>query len=271
MTRSAKKSLFRWIIRTSGLVLLVWVAFAARSSHVVEPPFPPHEAAGRIIVLPGIHNTLFHLNGFFQMASLGLPNFALDPQRWGTPFFGILNLRAAERNRDVARRLAADITQWRREHPEQLLYLMGYSGGGGVASLVLKELPDDVSVDRVILIAPAISRDFDIIRLAADHVTEFVINFSSEKDLQVGLGTRYFGTIDRKYEYAAGFDGFAADSERLAHWQWSEADGSFGHHGNHVAYLGRRWQRAFLLPAINPDMTRSDLENLWRERRRSAQ
>lgn len=270
MTRSANSRRYRWAARALGLVALLWVTFAARSSHIVEVPFPPDASAGRLIVLPGIHNTVFHLNGFLQMARRGLPNFAIDPQRWGTPFLGILNLRAAERNRAVAQRIAADIVQWRRSHPGEQLYLMGYSGGGGIAALVLEELPDGVLVDRLVLVAPAISQDFEIEQYAAQHVVEFVINYASTKDWQVGIGTRSFGTIDRKYEYAAGYDGFAADFDGLAQWQWREVDRSFGHRGNHIAYLGRRWQHAFLLPAIDPAMTRSALESLWSERREHA-
>ena len=267
MTRTALMTAARLAFKALSIVLLGWFAGAAGSYHDVAAPFARSAADGRIIVLPGIHNTLFHLDGFVQMTRLGLPQFSIDMRRWGTPFFGILNLRASDHNREVAQSIASDIAAWRRENPDALLYLMGYSGGGGVVSLVLEELPDGVVIDRLLLIAPAISRGFDIERHARDHVREFVVNFASEKDLQVGLGTRWFGTIDRRYEYAAGYDGFTTEFPALAQWHWREGDRSFGHRGNHIAYLSRRWQRRFLLPALDPDLSREQLEALWRQRR----
>lgn len=257
------------VVRALAVLSLVWFSAAARSSVQTPQPFPAAPVAGRMIVLPGIHNTLFHLDGFIDMVRVSLPNFHIDRRKWGLMFLGIRNLRAADENMAFARDLAADITRWRRENPDELLYLMGYSGGGGIASLVLAELPADVYVDRVILIAPAISAEYPIAHYATSHVREFVINFASRKDMQVGIGTRLFGTIDRKYEYAAGYDGFTARFDKLAQWQWSEADRVIGHYGNHVAYLGRRWQRDFLMPAIDPSASRDGVEKLWRERRDS--
>ncbi len=255
------------VVRPLAVLSLIWFATAAQSSVQTPLPFPPDTSTGRLIVLPGIHNTLIHLDGFMEMARASLPGFDIERRKWGITFLGIRNLRATDHNVSFARNLAAEIAQWRRENPDELLYLMGYSGGGGVASLVLAELPSDVRIDRAILIAPAISVDFPIVEHAAEHVTEFVINFASRKDIQVGLGTRLFGTIDRKYEYAAGFGGFDTESDRLLQWRWTEADQQIGHYGNHVAYLGRRWQRDFLLPVLNPSMSRAALDRLWRERR----
>lgn len=255
------------LMRALAVPSLIWLAFAAQSSAQIPQAFPPSEAAGRIIVLPGIHNTLFHLKGFFEMAGESLPNFEIDRRKWGITFLGIRNLRAEEQNFEFARSLAADIASWRSRNPDELLYLMGYSGGGGVASLVLGELPQDVAIDRLILVAPAISTEFPIEELADDRIRDFVVNYASEKDRQVGLGTRLFGTIDREYDYAAGFDGFSVRFDKLAQWFWRESDRRFGHRGNHIAYLGRRWQRDFLLPAIDPATSRAELERLWRKRR----
>ena len=255
------------LIRIVAVLSLAWITVAAQSSAETPQPFSPVETAGRIIVLPGIHNTLFHLNGFLDMTRASLPNFEIDRRKWGITFLGIRNLRAEQDNIEFAQAVATDIAQWRSAHPDELLYLIGYSGGGGVAALVLSELPPGVEIDRLILIAPAISADFPIEQHAQEHVREFATNFASRRDLQVGLGTRLFGTIDRKYENAAGYDGFTAESEKLAQWYWDETDRKSGHRGNHVAYLSRRWQRDFLLPALNPLISRAELEQLWRVRR----
>jgi hypothetical protein len=94
-------------------------------------------------------------------------------------------------------------------------------------------------------------------------VREFVVNYSSERDLQVGWGTDTFGTIDRKHTVSAGAVGFDTADERLLEYRWSAADEPFGHLGNHVAYLGRRWQAAKLLPALDPSVDSGALRARW--------
>ena len=108
VTQSATNTIYRWAVRAAGLAALVWLAYAATSSQIVAPPFEPSAERGRLIVLPGIHNTLFHLNGFVEMVRLSLPNFVIDRRRWGLPLLGIRNLQAEDDNRAFARRVAAE-------------------------------------------------------------------------------------------------------------------------------------------------------------------
>ncbi len=222
--------------------------------------------SGRILVLPGVYNTRFQLAGFVKRAEERLPGFDVEVRRWGTPLLALKNLRAHERNVATAADLAAEIAEWRAAHPDEPFYLVGYSGGGGMAVLVAAALPDGVAIDRLILIAPAISPDYPLEREVLPKVREFVANYASERDLQVGWGTRTFGTIDREHVDSAGAVGFAIDDPKIAQWYWSPADRAFGHRGNHVAYLGRRWQAAALLPALDPDATAETLIHAWRNR-----
>ena len=106
-----------------------------------------------------------------------------------------------------------------------------------MVTLVTSALPADVSIDRLVLVAPAISPDYPVASAVLPHVREFVVNYASERDLQVGWGTRTFGTIDRKNTASAGAIGFAVEDERLLQYHWSAADVPFGHAGNHLAYL----------------------------------
>jgi hypothetical protein len=95
------------------------------------------------------------------------------------------------------------------------------------------------------------------------HVREYAVNYASERDLQVGWGTRTFGTIDRKNTASAGAIGFAHPHERLHEYRWSAADAPFGHAGNHLAYLSSRWQAAKLLPALDPSVDPEALRARW--------
>src|SRR5690606_349663 len=152
------------------------------------------------------------------------PGFDIEVRRWGTPLLALRNLRAYERNAETAARMAEEIAARRRERPDERFYLVAYSGGGGMAALVVAALPEDVMIDRLILIAPAISPGFPLERDVLPRVRELVVNYASERDIQVGWGTRTFGTIDRKHVDSAGAVGFDIDHPRLAEWHWQPAD-----------------------------------------------
>jgi hypothetical protein len=128
---------------------------------------------------------------------------------------------------------------------------------------VTAALPDGVVIDRLVLVAPAISPDYPLGADVLPHVREYVVNYASERDLQVGWGTRTFGTIDRKNTASAGAIGFAAADERLLEHRWSNADLAVGHAGNHLAYLNPRWQAAKLLPALDPSVDPLALRARW--------
>ncbi len=248
------------------LACLATMAVADSAALRGECPAPvavaPVPERGRLLILPGVGNTTFHLAGFVAAAERQLPGFAVEVRTWGVPFLTIHNLRAHERNVATARGIAAEIAAWRREHPRELFYLVGYSGGGGMATLVTTALPDGVAIDRLVLVAPAISPDYPLAEVLP-HVGEFVVNYWSERDLQVGWGTRTFGTIDRKMTDSAGAIGFTARDARLLEYRWSAADERYGHFGNHLSYLGQRWQAAKLLPALEPATTAAKLEARW--------
>ena len=96
------------------------------------------------------------------------------------------------------------------------------------------------------------------------HVREYVVNYASERDLQVGWGTRTFGTIDRKNTASAGAIGFALRTSGCSSTAGRQADAPFGHAGNHLAYLcgalaGPRSCCRCLDPSVGPDALRAQL------------
>ena len=215
------KNRTRSVLKALALLLACTCAIAAdgpaRRFDCGAPAEPaPSPAEGRVLILPGVGNTRFHLAAFVAAAQAQLPRFDVEVRPWGVPFMTIHNLRADERNAATAARIAEEIAAWRREHPDAPFYLVGYSGGGGMATLVAAALPDDVRIDRLVLVAPAISPDYPLAEEVLPHVREYVVNYASERDLQVGWGTRTFGTIDRKNTASAGALGFDACARAVA-------------------------------------------------------
>lgn len=256
------------VLRALALLLVCAAATAAdgpahRWDCGPAPVAMPSPLEGRLLILPGVGNTRFHLAGFVAAAEAELPRFDVEVRTWGVPFMTIYNLRNYEHNEATAAAIAAEIADWRRAHPDEPFYLVGYSGGGGMATLVTAALPDDVSIDRLVLVAPAISPDYPLGTEVLPHVRDYVVNYASERDLQVGWGTHTFGTIDRKNTVSAGAIGFASSHERVLEYRWSAADLGFGHAGNHLAYLSARWQGAKLLPALDPSVGPSALRAHW--------
>jgi pimeloyl-ACP methyl ester carboxylesterase len=228
------------------------------------PPAPEARLeTGRMLVLPGIANTHFHLSSFVDAAREQLPGFDIEIRRWGVRFLSFRNLRTRERNLETAAEIAAELTEWRGQHPDERLYLMGFSGGGAIALLIAAALPDDVTIDRMVLVAPAISPGYPIEGEVLPRVGEFVVNYASRRDLQVGWGTRTFGTIDGERTDSAGAVGFELAHPKLLEWHWSARALDLGHRGNHLSYLGRRWQAAMLLPAVDPRSSAETLRAAW--------
>ncbi len=227
------------------------------------PSIPRSAPRGRIVVLPGIYNTRFQLFPFIRAVRRALPRFEVDVYRWGVPLLGLHNLMAHARNTETAKRIAGDLVQWRGRHPDAPLYVVGYSGGGGIATLAVAALSAGMCVDRLILIAPAISPTFPMAGAVLPRVNEFVVNYASHKDLQVSRGTKYFGTIDRKKTAGAGAVGFRSSDPRLLQWHWSERNARHGHLGHHFSYLFPRWQTATLLPAFDPCVDARALLAAW--------
>jgi pimeloyl-ACP methyl ester carboxylesterase len=254
-----------------------WILLALAAGCCSPRPAPPattpsstairrEHAGGRVLILPGVSNERFQLAGLAAQIREAYPLLQVEIRPWGPAFLSLSNLAAFERNRQTAQALANELADYRRAHPRSVLVVIGYSGGGGIAVLLAEALPDDVTIDRLILVAPAISRNYPIEDVVLPHVAEFMVNFASAKDFAVGWGTAHFGTIDRKWENSAGSVGFAAEHPRLVEWHWSKETIADGHYGNHLSYLGRRWQRTCLLPVLDPAVDAAILRANWSTR-----
>jgi len=218
---------------------------------------------GSIFMVPGIEGTTWQLRGTVR----GLREAGIDQTieivEWGKhPFRQLYNLCAIEANRVVARGLARRIAACHAAHPHAPVTLIGYSGGGGIAVLTAESLPEQVTLDRLILIAAAVSPRYDLSRVFA-HTRQGVTNFYSERDwLILGYGTRVFGTIDREKTSSAGRIGFRdaegglLESVQLTQIGWRPEWLELGHNGGHIGWLASAWAHDVLAPLIDASLTR---------------
>ncbi len=106
-----------------------------------------------------------------------------------------------------AYRLAAMVREELAQHPDRPIYLIGHSAGAALILLAAEKLPP-ASIERMILLAPAVSPSYDL-RPALRATRHELVAFTSTYDrLCLDLCTTLFGTTDRVYGPAAGLDGF---------------------------------------------------------------
>jgi hypothetical protein len=169
---------------------------------------------------------------------------------------GISALVARQRNHEQARLIALALTNRFNTNPQVPIYLTAHSGGAGVVVWALEQLPPDVMVESVLLLAPALSPKYDL-TAALRHVRGAVYVVSSKYDPILGPGTRAFGTIDGVKTDAAGRVGFSRPSggdaleyAKLVPMPHQGAWVRFRNIGDHVGPMTRPFARQVLAPLI---------------------
>lgn len=171
---------------------------------------PERLEKGMVLIFTGIEGYSFlNVGALSGMIDGGL-DYAVDIVDWttGNKFLYIYHLRAWNRNKRIAQDLARKVIDYQDRYPGRPVWIVGHSGGGGMALLTAEALPHDRHLTGLILLNAAISPTFDI-RPAASRVKSAVWNYHSILDwffLQVG--TTVFGTMDGRHGFAAGTIGF---------------------------------------------------------------
>jgi pimeloyl-ACP methyl ester carboxylesterase len=248
-------------------VLLGCAAAVLVSGAGCRSPGPNHHpdryARGIVFVLPGIEGR----SPWNRDIALGLDEggvaSAIEVYDWtsGVPGDLVHNLANLERNLREAEALARRIREYMRAHPHSPVYLVGHSGGGGIAVLALEGLPEDSPVDQALLLAPALSAEYDL-STALRRTRHGIVSFHSPSDVALlKLGTSLFGPIDREFGPAAGAVGFRvpdglADADRavyargLRQVRWTPRLKAAGADGSHLGWASRKFAREYLAPLL---------------------
>jgi len=161
--------------------------------------------------------------------------------------------------REQGQRLAEQIMVVRESCPSSKVYIVAHSAGSLVALSAAEQLPPN-SVEHIVLLAPAVSADYDV-RPALRSSREGMDVFTSERDvLFLRWGVALIGTTDRqRTTHAAGRVGFqpsvqapedAALYSKLRQHSWHECVEWTGHNGGHYGPNHPRFLRAYVLPAL---------------------
>jgi hypothetical protein len=155
-------------------------------------------------------------------------------------------------------RLAELILKWRQENPERPICLLGQSAGTGVVLIAAERLPP-ATVQRIILLAPAVSYKHDLRPALASACQGIDVFYSHHDWACLGLGVLLAGTTDRYWSVGAGKVGFrpiinspedAALYARLRQYPWDCSLSWTGHHGGHYGSYQPEFMRVFVVPLL---------------------
>ena len=187
---------------------------------------PDRLTNGLVIILPGIEGES-QLNRDIRrgLVNAGVHR-ALPIYAWGRPIplAGVLlNQVDFLGNRLAGARIANMITEYQDDHPGNPVYIIGHSGGGGVAVFAAEAMPEYRKIDGLILLSASISTAYDLTK-ALSRCKCGITNFYNTADTALlGLGTIVMGNVDGTHGPSAGLMGFdrpsgtASSAKRLAY------------------------------------------------------
>jgi pimeloyl-ACP methyl ester carboxylesterase len=230
--------------------------------HFGEPPPAPsgREGAGLVIVLDGVGGLdLLGTSMLYVGPAGGLP-YEIRVVPWGHGFGRwFADLTRVKNQQAQALAIAKQVEDYRTQNPGSRVFVVAKSGGAGVAVRLLEDLPDD-SVEVTVLVAPALSPGYNLVRALRAVRREIVVFWSPLDMIILGLGTLVFGTIDRVHCPAAGFVGFRVprtlDDEgralysKLRHVRWHPRMARTLYMGGHVGPDSPFFLRKYVVPLL---------------------
>jgi len=166
---------------------------------------------GLVIILPGIEGHS-RLNENIRSGLVASEIYhAIPIYPWGrpVPFVGPLITQVDFLgNRLAGIRMAKIITNYQDKYPDRPVYVVGHSGGGGVAVFTAEAMPEDRKIDGLVLLSASISSAYNL-KKALSHCRNGIVNFYNKGDAGVlGLATTVIGTVDGTHGPSAGLIGF---------------------------------------------------------------
>ncbi len=196
---------------------------------------------GTIFLLGGINDVWVVGRAWRRyLPASGLPH-RIELIRWQQGFRAILTLADLWRT-DHHRRIAAELADRVREAqataPGEPVHVLAHSAGTAIAAYALEQLTAPVT--SAVFVGSGLSPDYDL-SAALHRTTAGILTVESRFDMFfLGIGTRLFGTADRKWTAAAGMVGFRRPSDptvadKLHRTQWSPRFLRQGWLGGHIS------------------------------------
>ncbi len=224
------------------------------------PPLPASERSGLVLIADGVGGLDLCGTGLVHAAAkAGLPH-EIRVVPWGHGFGRWhRDLTNVENHRLRASQIVEQVLRFRQDKPGAPIFLVGKSGGTGVVVRAMEDLPED-SIEAAVLLSSALSPEYDLSRALRAVRRDMTLFWSPFDVLILGLGTRIFGTIDRRNAMSAGLVGFRQPKQldesgrvqysKLKQIRWSPAMARTGYLGGHIGPDSPAFLRKYVLPRL---------------------
>jgi pimeloyl-ACP methyl ester carboxylesterase len=248
-------------LMAAGLIVCVGMTGCALSRQEVRLPVTEVNQQGVVFVVDGagsFHATTKALQEAVAEACLPLQVVCVD---WSHGFGRMVADHTDWcHSQEEGHRLAGQIASYRQSCPGSAIYLFAHSAGSAVALVAASDVPPD-TIDRLILLAPSVSSNFDL-RPALRGTREGIDVFYSDRDVfSLGFCVALVGTADGRRDCpAAGRVGFQTPMEtpgdavlyaKLRQHAWEPCLLWTGNHGRHSGAKHQRFLQAYVLPLMD--------------------
>ncbi len=237
-------------IATFALVLVVSVLTGCSETNK-EYVTDARLEQGLVIILPGIEGEGANSYNIRRgILSAGVRS-AIPIYRWGRPIplAGVLlNQTDILGNRLAGGRIARFIENYQDAHPGKPVWIIGHSGGGGIAVFAAEELEENRKIDGLVLLSASISGNYDLTK-ALRHCRSGIVNYYSGRDKILG-GTLFVGNVDGGRARSAGLGGFDKNPSGLREVPWHSGMSSSGNYGGHMDSTSPRFIARYVAPRM---------------------
>jgi pimeloyl-ACP methyl ester carboxylesterase len=210
-------------------------------------------AANRVIVVPGIVGDGPDYTGLCRGLIAGGDADRIEVFEWGCPWpLMLVNISWQGLHEQTEEKLAAYLA---RLHVEKVT-LIGHSAGCGVILGAIARLDAGQQAGTVILLAPALSPDFNL-KPALGHCRTIQVFYSEDDWFWQGLGPQITGEYDGAHRSGAGRRGFTLygldeeEKKRVIQHAYEPDWESFGVYGGHFDWLRPAFGAEVLEPLVN--------------------
>jgi pimeloyl-ACP methyl ester carboxylesterase len=240
-----------------GLLVLALASGCAGAPVRVESRAAPAAASAIVLVADGAGGRRYASRALAAAADAERLPIYVRSFDWNHPVgLGLSDVVDVPYSRCQGRRLAEEVVRYARCSPGAPVYLVGFSAGANVALSAADVLPPN-SVQRVVLLAPAVSSGYDLRRPLAAAREGIDVFYSENDTLWLGVGAAVVGGADGRRESSAGRVGFCPPQPpalacRLHQHPWCANLEWTGNRGGHTGSLAPGYVRAFVLPLLIP-------------------
>ena len=189
------------------------------------------------------------------------PNMELQRFHWS---HGYLRIVADQTDlshiSEHGEKLASSIRIIQKQYPDAEINILAHSAGTSVA-LAGVSLLNENTIERLILLAPSVSKDYPIIPAIVSVKDSVHVFYSHEDTFILGPILKFTKTADlRKTQNAAGRYGFIPATRnreeellvatKLKQYAWKTEDALIGNNGGHYGAYGQPYMNKKVLPLL---------------------